>query len=168
MYDLVECETYWLLSGWEPPVFKRYPDAQNLFALCPYYCASAEHTEKVHCEGILFHSNSLALKGHIFPSCSHSAPFELDIVFVLDCTDSMGSSFPEVKKVITEVINKYRGTSKFAIVGYTDHAPDNGSFPADPPVSIYLPSKQVADFEESAALAFLTALRQGGYARWYQ
>jgi len=170
VYDLVECDTYWRLKEWEPPVFKKSPASQSLFALCPFYCASAEHSEKVYCDAKLFHSNSMVFKDHVFPTCAHRSSSELDIVFVLDCTGSMGSSFPQVKKVITDVFNQYKDTAlsnKFAIVGYTDHAPHNGDFPLNPPISIYPPTRQLKDFNMSAALTFLNSLRaNGGGSGW--
>lgn len=170
VFDLVECETYWKLKGWEPPVLKKSPAAQDLFAFCPFYCASAEHSERVYCEGRLFHSSSMAYKDHQFSSCAHTSSSELDISFILDCTGSMSSSFPQVKEVITKVIDQYKGTelsNKFAIVGYTDHAPDHGNFPAACPVSVYPASKQLKDFEITAALAFLTSLQASGGGGMY-
>jgi len=165
VYDLLECETYWKLKGWEPPVFKKSPAAQSLFAFCPYYCASTEHSETFYCEQKLFHTNSTAYKDHQFSSCSHKSLSELDIAFVMDCTGSMSSAFPQVKDVITRVITKFENSEiscKFAIAGYTDHAPHNGAFPGGCPVDVHPPSKRLEDFKLQEAQAYLNRLTADG------
>mmetsp|Transcript_32114 Transcript_32114/g.31865 ORF Transcript_32114/g.31865 Transcript_32114/m.31865 type:complete len:238 (-) Transcript_32114:36-749(-) len=90
---------------------------------------------------------------------------QFDICIILDCTGSMGSSFPQVKEAITSIVNMYmpRGVStNFAIVGYTDHAGDSGNLDGNNPVTIYPPSKNINDFVKDDAIQFLNNLVANG------
>jgi len=164
-YDLMECAAYWELKGWEPPVLRKDPQKQQEFTLCPCFCADPDHSEKVFCEGRLFHTGSMAYKDHQFSQCAHRSSSEFDIVFILDCTGSMGSAFPQVKSVITEITSQYKGSQlscKFAIVGYTDHPPANGKFPGDYPVDVYPKNRQLESFDFNESQVYLTALKASG------
>jgi len=78
----------------------------------------------------------------------------------------MRNALPQVKTVITQITSQYEGSQlscKFAIVGYTDHQPNNGAFfPGDYPVDVCPKNRQLASFELSKAQAYLTALTADG------
>ena len=163
-YDFVTCDTYWKKLGWLPPNEKT-PDVQKIFGKCNFTCGHSLHFEKgeeVFCEASLFHSLSTSYSDHEF-KCTHSSSTNHDIVFIIDCTGSMSSSFPQVKKVIHNLMNKWGDESnKFAIVGYTDHSPDNGHMPSTIPVSIYPPSKRLEDGDATEAAAFINNMQASG------
>jgi len=164
VYDLVQCETYWKLRDWMPPV--KLTSALEIFRMCPFYCGSPEHNpeEKHYCSGALFHTKSEKFRDHKFDECIHS-PSAYDICFILDCTGSMSASFSQVKQVITNVIQTYNTASRssmFAVIGYTDHGADKGAFDPNYPVSFYPNTKRLSDFSESNCYGFLTSLRADG------
>lgn len=163
-YDLVGCDTYWRKLGWIPPVETINPDSQRLFSKCNFACGHYSHTErgeKSLCEGQLFHSLSTSYADHNF-RCVHEGSGNNDIVFLIDRTGSMGSYFPEVKKVINNLIMKWGSeTNRFAIVGFTDHE-DSSGLPEDNPVCIFPTSKSLENGDPSGAMAYISSLPAGG------
>jgi hypothetical protein len=172
-YDLIECSTYWRIHNWETPVESNNPAAQEEFGLCNFFCNHPSHDlmsdgTKVWCNDKLFHSHSDDYRDHKFP-CTHKATYNYDICFVIDCTGSMTEVFPSVRDTITKVINDWRSTSvdiRTAIVGYTEHAPHNGIFPASNPVSIFPPSKKLKEADPEQAIAFVNSLTTSGGSRY--
>lgn len=152
--DLVSCSEYWKYYNWEQPCSKT-PQMLEIFRKCNFYCIHPSHSQvlpKVYCEGNLFHSSSLKPRDHQF-RCNHPGN---DIVFISDCTGSMNPHFANVKKLITDLISKWGNEkTKFAFVGYLDHAPHNGSFPAEKPVFVYPSSKNLNDGNAAGVSTFL-------------
>ena len=102
-YDLVECSTYWRLSGWEAPVFSINPKAQEILSRCNYYCSHESHSEVVFCENKLFHSLSENRSDHNFDQCSHAEFINHDIIFIIDITGSMRQYSAEVQKTMRKL-----------------------------------------------------------------
>ena len=71
--------------------------------------------------------------------CDHVSCRNYDIVFIIDSTGSMGASFPKVKESVIEIIGNWSEVTatKFAIVAYTDHGPDNAHYPPDHPIDVF-------------------------------
>ena len=166
-YDFVTCDTYWKKLGWLPPNFK-HDNVQKIFGKCNYACGHSSHTEEGRpslCEGDLFHTSSCSYSDHNF-MCVHKESTNYDIVFIVDCTGSMGSTFPQVKKVIENLLNKWgNDTNKFAFVGYTDHYPDNGSFPIDIPVVVFPHSKNLSDGDPNKVASYIGNMTTSGGSR---
>ena len=164
LYDFVTCDTYWKRFGWSPPNEKT-PEVQKIFGKCNYTCAHESHEEtreKVYCEAGMFHSTSDKYSDHEF-NCKHDDPTHHDIVFIIDCTGSMDSYFSLVKNVINNICRKWKNEeNKFAVVGYTDHDPNNGNFPAGNPVSIYPSSRNLSDGKADQAANFIANMQTSG------
>ena len=95
--------------------------------------------------------------------CTHEGSSMADIVFIIDCTGSMGSYFFEVKKVITNLLAKWGSdTNKFAIVGYTDHQPDHGHLPAENPIIIFPSNRSLEAGDPSSVAQFMSTMITGG------
>jgi hypothetical protein len=163
-FDFVTCDTYWKKCGWHPPNSKT-PGVQEIFGKCNYQCGHPSHAEKgekVFCEENLYHSLSHTYGDHNF-RCVHEDSGNYDFVFIVDCTGSMSSSFPQVKNVINNLLKKWGNeTNKFSVIGYTDHAPDNGKFPASNPVSIFPPSLKLEDGNAVQAGNFIGTMSCSG------
>ncbi|OMJ80154.1 hypothetical protein SteCoe_19648 [Stentor coeruleus] len=164
-FDLLECSTYWRIQGWEAPLFSINPKAQEVISKCNYYCSHESHDENIFCESQLFHSISELRKDHKFPICSHTDFLSHDIVFIIDNTGSMSSCIDGVKVVIQNLIEKWKNKedTKFGVVGYTDHNPDNGHLNGENPVIVYpSPGGNMESCSSDGALKFLSGLICGG------
>ncbi|CAG9335280.1 unnamed protein product [Blepharisma stoltei] len=76
----------------------------------------------------------------------------------------MSDIFPEVKRIIKSVISQRMSRSvstKFAIVGYTDHGESGGLDPMNP-VTIYPPSGKLNNFDQEDSVQFLNRLIASG------
>ena len=110
----------------------------------------------------MFHSTSCNYCDHNF-KCVHEGASNHDIVFIVDCTGSMDSSFPQVKNVINNLVKKWGSDcNKFAFVGYTDHPPANGHFPSSNPVCTFPASKKLDDGNAIQAGKFIGNMTTGG------
>ena len=169
-YDLVECTTYWRLSGWEAPVFSINPTAQEGLGKCNFFCAHESHPkESVFCEDKIFHSFKEERNAHNFSQCTHSEFIHHDVVFIVDITGSMGAYINATKKTIQKIIEKWNfADTRFAVVAYTDHAPDQGKFITGPIPAVWYPvHKDMARSTVNEAINFLNTLKAGGGGRKY-
>ena len=166
-YDFVTCETYWKKQNWLPPNHKN-PEQQERFNKCNSICNHNSHQErgeKVYCQLQILHSLSNNYCDHDFP-CQHTEPNFNDIVFIVDCTGSMGDAFLEVHKVIADLIDKWgHYTNRFAFVGYTEHFPNNGDFPKENPVRVFPYSKQLEDGIGPKVADFIGNMKTSGGSR---
>lgn len=65
-------------------------------------------------------------------TAAHAAPTDLDLVFCMDCTGSMGSYIAAAQRTILDIIEKLVAFEKtdvrFGLVAYRDHPPQDSSF----------------------------------------
>ena len=91
-----------------------------------------------------------------------------DIVFIIDSTGSMSSYFPEVKKVINELLAIWGdGPNLFSIVSYTDHHPDNGAFSAENPIKIFPTNKSLNLGDPNDAMDYTETMSTSGGGAQY-
>lgn len=162
-FDLVECKTFWRISGWEAPVFTKNPEAQKNFSLCNAKCAHKSHTEEIFCTGQVFHTDSLSYANHKFP-CVHKDFESHNVIFVIDITGSMDSYIKEVKKTVESLILEWgKYNSKFGIVAFTDHGGAIGNFiKNEPPYLVRPESGKMKDFILQDILNFLETIEVDG------
>ena len=163
-YDLVNCETYWKMSNWLPPMQSKDPILQESFGNCNFSCNHPSHTVKVYCTDHVFHSDSTRYADHTFPcKGTHDSSADYDITFIIDCTGSMSTYFPEVVTVIKSLISRWgEEINRFAVVGYTDHGIDCGLFDPERPVKTFPNSKNLEDAKGRDAVQFIDSLKTSG------
>jgi len=119
----------------------------------------------MYCTEKLFHTTSDLYRDHSFPCCgTHASESIFDICVAIDCTGSMGSYFPEVKKTVRAIVEKYNATeasTRFSIIGYTDHG-SSASYPDHRPIGVYPPSKDLESSSIEGVFSFIDNLSAGG------
>ena len=163
-YDLVDCDTYWKMSNWLPPIQSKDPALQESFGKCNFFCNHPSHAVKVYCVDHIFHSESIKYCDHNFPcKGTHDSSADYDIVFVLDCTVSMNQYYGEVIEMIKSLINRWgENINKFAVVTYTDHGSASGKYDPDRPVKTFPSSRKLSDANGRQAIQYIERLKTSG------
>ena len=163
-YDLVDCDTYWKMSNWLPPIQSKDPALQESFGKCNFFCNHRSHTGNVFCIDHVFHSDSTKYIDHNFPcNGTHDYAADYDIVFILDCAGSMDQYFSNVAEVINSLIKKWgENINKFAVVTYTDHGKDSGLYDPNRPVKTFPSNKILEDADGREAIKYIGSLTISG------
>jgi hypothetical protein len=164
--DLFECSSYWKYQNWIPPVEMLSKQKQIEFGKCKFFCGHKEHIKKIEiifCQDLLFHTSSNLPHHHSF-QCSHKDLLLNDIVFIIDCTGSMEPYFEKCKNTINKLVEKWgTDTSRFAVVGFTDHYPNNGSFfPENSHVLMFPESGELSDGDSQKVGEFISQFQADG------
>jgi hypothetical protein len=128
-FDMWLCKDYWKSKEWDMPVD---PTKYHLVTGCNFMCSHHSHKgEPQFCSLDAWHDEE-----HCF-ECVHDDgdvySKNVDIVFVVDNTGSMGSYITKAKETISQIINKFSSKDiskdfKFGFVGYRDHPPQDSSY----------------------------------------
>ena len=127
-FDLWLCSAYWESFDWEMPLSET---KVSEVSGCNYYCDHKDHlSDPSYCVKQAWHEED-----HEF-SCVHEDYATLknvDIVFCVDTTGSMGSYITQSKNTIREIINKFKLKKldkdiRFGFVGYRDHPPQDSTY----------------------------------------
>jgi hypothetical protein len=128
-FDLWLCENYWKSHGWMMPVDKT---RTREITGCNFFCGHASHKhEHQFCSLDAWHGDK-----HHF-DCKHDDEDiysdNVDVVFCVDNTGSMGSYITESKNTISAIVKNFSKKKitknfRFGFVGYRDHPPQDSSY----------------------------------------
>jgi len=168
-YDLLRCDAYWSLQGWEAPLKSISPANFDEILKCNFFCSHQDHAleSKVFCEDLALHSKSTRNADHMMPQeCVHQLNSIYEIVFVIDITYSMDEYIHQVKEAIKQIIKKVYPKQiqyRFGIVAFTDHDSNKGIM-EDPfnPTLVYPFDSILAESDAEIAIDFIEGLLFAG------